>query len=416
MTNSERISALLDPNYGDRGVAHPDDSLFQISASIQFGSDRLCIGQAKLGSGWGYALLRVDNSGKLDEQFGTKGITVGSFKEGTNSTGQNLHVLADGRIIVMGSYYNESTAAYYPAMARFNASGNLDKSFGHEGHVVIELPPPPSSGQKQQSAKHESTNNPRQSSALASNELYVTYRYPFSHSVLLKFNIDGEPDEEFNNVGYKYLTAPSALETGISGILINDKKIYLSGSAYTGETSNPCIICLKSTGAEDPQFGKNGYLITDLGANVRLASLAVLDDQGNIVCAGDDSLAKGLIIAFTPLGSNLPGFVISKTEFGGSGGQWTEVQVDTSRKHIIAVGTTLGGDEADVVVGRYGINGTPDKAFGENEGWARIALGDSIDLALTASLESDGKTLIAGSDFESSNGRIGFMLRCLTDQ
>ncbi|MDH1405312.1 hypothetical protein N5D79_26830, partial [Pseudomonas sp. GD03817] len=75
----------------------------------------------------------------------------------------------------------------------------------------------------------------------------------------------------------------------------------------------------------------------------------------------------------------------------------------------------LGGEEADVVVGRFNLDGTPDTAFGENRGWGRIALGDSVEVAWSSSAEVNGKTIICGIDFESGRARLGFLLRCNTD-
>jgi hypothetical protein len=46
-------------------------------------------------------------------------------------------------------------------------------------------------------------------------------------------------------------------------------------------------------------------------------------------------------------------------------------QADTSTVpgKIITTGSTLGGEEADIVVGRFNLDGTPHTAFGENRGW-----------------------------------------------
>ncbi|MNO85183.1 hypothetical protein D3C76_765480 [compost metagenome] len=125
-------------------------------------------------------------------------------------------------------------------------------------------------------------------------------------------------------------------------------------------------------------------------------------------------MQKGYLTAFTRSGSKIPGFG-GTTEFGGEGGQWTSGYVNRSLEKIITSGSTLGGEEADVVVGRFNLDGTPDTAFGENRGWGRIALGDSMDIAVRSSAEVTGKTIICGTDFESGRARVGFLLRCNTD-
>lgn len=407
-------SKILDPSYGEQGIAYPDLNLVEINASIVSAKHdkwRLCVGQIRIGDALGYALMRIDHNGKLDTTFGKGGLATGTFKEGSNSSSAGIHLHGE-HIIITGSYRDPSTDLVFPAMARFTANGQLDTRFGSHGHKIIKLPSPPQKSSTNPAAAPAPA--PTLTSISSADGVFVTYQYPWSHSVLMKFNFDGDYDTSFNKDGYKFLTPPQSSESSGRVCLITGRKIYVCGITTIKDDSGPYIVCLKDTGLEDGEFGANGYLLSELASGLYFHDLDTLNDEGSIVCIASVGLQKGYLTAFTRSGSKIPGFG-GTTEFGGEGGQWTSGYVNRSLEKIITSGSTLGGEEADVVVGRFNLDGTPDTAFGENRGWGRIALGDSMDIAVRSSAEVTGKTIICGTDFESGRARVGFLLRCNTD-
>lgn len=297
-----------------------------------------------------------------------------------------------------------------PALARFGLDGKPDLSFGENGNKIIELP------EKQlPSTALRSANEVVTSSTPGEGGIFLDYQYPWSHSVIMKLDVNGEYDEGFNGTGYKFLKPPESTASSGRVRLIVDGRIYLTGNTTINGLSGPYIACLKDDGQEAQTFGKGGYLLTELTSNLLFSDLARLDNNGNFVCIGSVSTDEGFITAFTPTGEKLSGFKESITRFGDDDGQWSGGHVCTLTGKIIAIGSTLGGHQADVVVGRFTLDGAPDTTFGEHQGWGRIALGDSIDLAMSSSLEEDGKTVIVGSDLETGSPRQGFLLRCMTD-
>lgn len=407
-------SELLDPSYGEQGIVHPDPDVVAINASIvsvKHDKWRLCVGETRIGEAMGYALMRIDHNGKLDTTFGKGGLTTGTFKEGFNSTAGGIHLHGE-HIIITGLYHDPSTNLHFPALARFTANGQLDTRFGSHGHKVIELPPAPPKSSTNPTTKPAAA--PTLTSISSADGVFVTYQYPWSLSVLMKFNFDGDYDTSFNKVGYKFLTPPLCSESSGRVCLITGRKIYVCGFTTINGDSGPYILCLKDTGLEDGEFCANGYLLSELASGLYFHDLDTLNDEGSIVCIASEGLQKGYLTAFTRSGSKIPGFG-GATDFGGEGGQWTSGYVNRSLEKIITTGSTLGGEEADVVVGRFNLDGTPDTAFGENRGWGRIALGDSVEVAWSSSAEVNGKTIICGIDFESGRARLGFLLRCNTD-
>jgi uncharacterized delta-60 repeat protein len=85
----------------------------------------------------GFGVARYLPTGKLDTTFGTGGLASTGFVGGESGTGVALQ--PDGKIIWVGSQGNPSFPAggtFSFAVARFNANGTLDTSFGTGGKIL----------------------------------------------------------------------------------------------------------------------------------------------------------------------------------------------------------------------------------------------------------------------------------------
>src|SRR6185312_13049262 len=95
----------------------------------------------------GSGVARFLPTGKLDATFGTGGLASAGFVGGEGLEGVALQ--PDGKIIWVGS---QNTPGFTPfgtfsfAVARFNASGSLDTSFGTGGQASTEFFAPPMQG------------------------------------------------------------------------------------------------------------------------------------------------------------------------------------------------------------------------------------------------------------------------------
>src|SRR6266516_3659946 len=95
----------------------------------------------------GFGVARYLPTGKLDTTFGTGGLASTGFVGGESGTGVALQ--PDGKIIWVGSQGNPSFPAggtFSFAVARFNANGTLDTSFGTGGQASVEFFAPPMQG------------------------------------------------------------------------------------------------------------------------------------------------------------------------------------------------------------------------------------------------------------------------------
>jgi uncharacterized delta-60 repeat protein len=89
-------------------------------------------GKIVLGGKGMHALVRLTSSGALDPSFGTGGKVLTDF--GITSHIHAVAIQSDGKILAVGETYS-STDGGTVALARYNADGSLDTSFGTGGKL-----------------------------------------------------------------------------------------------------------------------------------------------------------------------------------------------------------------------------------------------------------------------------------------
>jgi len=82
------------------------------------------------------ALARFDANGNWDSTFGSNGKPTLDFAN-NHDFGHTLVIQGDDKIIVAGHTNNGANDDF--AIARFNANGDLDTSFGSGGKVTVDF-------------------------------------------------------------------------------------------------------------------------------------------------------------------------------------------------------------------------------------------------------------------------------------
>ncbi|CAH0174251.1 calcium-binding protein [Pseudomonas brassicacearum] len=130
--------------FGDNGVLTvniPEDAYYNggISTAVQ-ADGSVVVGAAYNAAGVGdptYILQRFNPDGQLDTRFGDDGVLSLSAAAGFGEDSV-VTVQADGKIIVMGHGEGDTLAT----VARLNADGSFDTSFGSNGTVTFEADTP----------------------------------------------------------------------------------------------------------------------------------------------------------------------------------------------------------------------------------------------------------------------------------
>ena len=114
----------LDRGFGTGGVAIADFPVSAQASVLLRQPDGMLVAIGTVDSG-GFALARYDAGGAIDPSFGTDGRTLTEL--GRDVSVRNAAIQADGKILVAG------TADGGDAAARYNPDGSLDPTFGSGG-------------------------------------------------------------------------------------------------------------------------------------------------------------------------------------------------------------------------------------------------------------------------------------------
>src|SRR5262249_45866262 len=118
----------LDTSFGSAGIANYSG----LGGALQSDGKILLAG---VGGPIGLTMERLNSNGSLDTSFGNQGVVTTSFTATTAAT--QVVVQPDGKIVLAGDG-GVKGGQYYGAfeLARYNANGSLDTSFGQQGKVT----------------------------------------------------------------------------------------------------------------------------------------------------------------------------------------------------------------------------------------------------------------------------------------
>jgi uncharacterized delta-60 repeat protein len=169
------------------------------------------------GSGGMVDLIRYNSDGTLDASFGSRGVATISFGGPVQGAAiyPTLGTSNDGKILVVGT--NTSTNTW--ALARFNADGSPDNSFGSGGELATQI----------------SGNTATMAVVIDANDRVVVGGPNQAHTIddLARFNADGSPDVSFGPGG---LVALSGTTFGSLGSNPRGIAVYPNaGAANNGD-------------------------------------------------------------------------------------------------------------------------------------------------------------------------------------
>lgn len=175
--------------------------------------------------------------GQTDVNFGVDGRARMPFTTTSASVAAQDTLVIDGKILTAG-----------PAgMARFNADGSVDLTFGAKGKTIF-------SGVNYKSIATDS-----------SNRIY-TLVTASSGTVVVRYTADGKPDTSFGNNGTELVSstttfAPAAID------IQSDGKLLVAGTVRTdsGNGAKARVYRLKTDGAEDASFSGDGIADFNFG-------------------------------------------------------------------------------------------------------------------------------------------------------
>lgn len=356
-----------------------------------------------------FALARFDSVGTTDSSFGGDG-TVRTIIENDfgNDLASSIAIQSDGKIIVAGTSYDGSNSAM--AVARFNANGSLDNSFGRNGAVNISIV----GGIGKDRANSVAVQSDGKIVVAGS-----SYNGSATAIAIARCNIDGTLDNTFGANG---TLRPSVIggdgteDIANSVAVQNDGKIVVGGSSHGNTGYAIAVVRFNATGSLDNTFGTSGCARTSVpggdGSDDGLMAVAVQPD-GKIVGTGFSASGSSFAIPVVRLNSNgTPDYSfgtngsVRMSILGGDGasdyGESIALQSDGK---IVVAGLSQKSSGSAFALARCNTNGTLDNTFGSNGTVRTSVIGSdgTSDVGESVVIQPDGRIVVAGlSDSNST--------------
>ena len=283
----------------------------------------------------------------------TQPLEIMGCKTGFNedSYASSVAIQGDGKIVVAGTDFTDGDS--YFAVARYNTNGSPDNTFNGSGQLITDF------GFKTSiDAYGDSVSIHQQSAttiAIQANGKIVAGGYAFNgldyDFAIARYNMDGSPDNTFDNDGRQTTKIGSSGDFGYSLAIQSDGKIILAGYTSFGPNNNFAVVRYNINGSLDNSFNGNGKQTANLGSDVQIGNSVAIQSNGKIVVAG----------------------------------------------------YTLNGTYNDFAVARFNTNGSLDNTF-DNDGILTTDFASSDDYAGSVAIQSDDKIVVAGYSYIYSPG------------
>lgn len=369
----------LDPAFGNGGKVHIDRGYYAEGQDVALQPDgKIVTVGTNMDAGWltpDFSLMRHNADGSLDTAFGDGGEVITDFTEGEDLA-QAVALQPDGKIVVVGRTGEPDGGCCWFTVARYDANGSLDPSFGDEGWVRADF--------------GDNGASDAQAVVVQSDGKIVAAGQSGGDFAVVRYEADGDPDTDFGEDG-QVLTAFAGGAYGHDMALQSDGRIVVAGNA--GSPSIDFALARYDTdGSLDTSFGGDGRVTTPLNGDDSARAVVVQPD-GRIVAAGFSNYDSALT-RYNTDGSLDPGFGTGgrvTTDFNGTVDRAFDLALQPDGRIV-----TGGLSNADFAVVRYQANGALDTGFGGGGRASTDFLG-YFDEAHAVAVQPDGKIVVFGS-------------------
>lgn len=219
----------------------------------------------------GFALVRYDSTGSLDNTFGTGGKVTTAIGSGL-SYGFSVAIQTDGKIVMAGYSPNGGNNDF--ALVRYTSTGSLDNTFGSGGKVITAIGGAADEG----SSVAIQTDGKIVVAGMSNNGTNRNF-------ALARYTGTGSLDNTFGSGGKVTTTVGSYYSVGHSVAMQADGNIVVSGHSYNGNNYDFDLVCYTGTGSLDNTFSSGGIVNTPLSGE-DIGYSVVIQADGKIVVAG----------------------------------------------------------------------------------------------------------------------------------
>jgi uncharacterized delta-60 repeat protein len=390
------------------------------SVAVQADGKVVVAGSAEGYGGKDFALVRYNPNGSLDTSFGAGGRVLTDFGSipsdgNVGDVASAVVVQADGKIVVAGTVFYAGTFRDF-ALARYNPDGSLDGSFGSGGKVTTDF------GLRNDQAAGVVVQPDGKilvagASGLNGESGFALARYNADGSLDTSFGSGGKVVSDFGTADGGYA------EIGYAAALQGDGRIVVAGlQSFSLPTEGGARFALaryNADGSLDTSFGGGGGTVTTafgIGGVAAAYAVAVQAD-GKIVAAGkgstaDDGFALVRYNADGSLDTSFDGDGVVTTSIGGRGSAPQADGLVIQPDGKLVAGGEFGPANFGVV--RYNADGSLDASFGVG-GMVSTPLRSRYQSGSGIALQPDGKLVLVGPTYRTATGSDFAVIRYNTD-
>ena len=349
-----------------------------------------------------FALVRYNYNGTLDTTFDTDGKVVTDIGTNTSDRIWGIAIQSDNKIVAVGETVNPGTLNDI-AIARYNADGSPDLTFGVGGKVTTD---------------YLLGNNSAYGVAMSGTSIYVAGAATVSGNydfMVARYTTLGVLDPTFNPTG----TVPGIATTGFGsgndiarGVAIDSSnRPVLGGYSNGGSGDDFAVARFDTAGALDTTFvSPLGKTAIDIGNNNADQAFSIaIDPAQRIILAGstyNGSNKDFALVRYTSAGALDATFGnggIQTTDFANSPDVALSVYA-RSDNFIVAGGfSRYSSSSDDFALARYNASGVLDTTF-DTDGKLTMRISNADERAYGVAQEFDTKIVAAGfAAVENSN-------------
>jgi uncharacterized delta-60 repeat protein len=339
-----------------------------------------------------FVLARFNANGSVDTSFGNAGKVSTTMLPTQQQEALGVAVQPDGKIVVVG-YTAVPAGPSTFALARYLPSGELDTSFGNGGKIT--------SGVAGRAFAVAIQRSPETKIVVVGDEL------DGGDIAVARYNEDVTLDSTFSGDGQLVTNVAGRGDIATNVVLQTDGAILVSGGNSEAQ-SNSAIARYLPDGSLDATFGVGG-LVALPGKRVG-EGLAVQHD-GKILLVGNADGASPATPSFSVMRLNADGTTDNSFGTAGTvntsittrGDEAFSVALQPDRKIVVA-GRGSRQTNSNFAVARYNTNGTLDTTFGNGNGFLTFDFFGFSDIAETVAIDRDGKIVLGGLARDNVDG------------
>lgn len=276
-----------DPQFGTKGYVRTDFGGSQdiaFAMALQPDGRIVVAGQCLVQN---IAVARYMPDGTLDPSFGAGGKAWTNLHGGTESA-TAVALQRDGKIVLAGYAWQKSSGFDF-AVVRYRPDGRLDASFGTGGSATFDF-------DGQEDLAHAIAVQPDGGIVVAGGNRGPETRANFE---LVRLHADGSLDSTFGKLGRIVTDFEGGRDEAHALVLQPDGKIVVAGETLRKRAPTGIDFSLArylKDGRLDREFGDGGKVLTDIGGRISLDAVAALalQEDGRLVAVGRTVIPKGV--------------------------------------------------------------------------------------------------------------------------